>query len=196
MAIPQVKSAAAWMESDNAPACLAVCVHVQVWKNSCTCSIAQTLSPSDGWNSGRLLKNWLGEMAGHNCSAGPWIGRFMHCPFYRTQSAGNHCNTVLVQQKKLLFHWKCSGRHKCTPAMSPTFVHHRGGCFLSTQMSSRRSTPLNNCGTVQRPNKVFQTINLSPLPGMKTGVNELWPLLPLFPNQSPRWITHPSTVPH
>ena len=102
-----------------------------------------------------------------------WPMNWEVCPFYRTQSAGNHCNTVLVQQKKLLFHWKCSGRHKCTPAMSPTFVHHRGGCFLSTQMSSRRSMPLNNCGTVQRPNKVFQTINLSPLPGMKTGVNEL-----------------------
>lgn len=91
-----------------------------------------------------------------------------------TQSAGNHCNTVLVQQKKLLFHWKCSGRHKCTPAMSPTPVHHRGCCcFLSTQMSSRRSMPLNDCCTVQRPNKVFQTINLSSLPGMKTGINEL-----------------------
>ena len=72
------------MESDNALAHLAVRVHVQVWKNSCTCSIAQTFSPSDGWNSRCLLKNWLGETAGHNCSAGPWIGKFMHCPRCRT----------------------------------------------------------------------------------------------------------------
>ena len=135
------------MESDIALARLAVRIPVQVWKKR-----LHMLYCSDFLTQRQVkFRAFTEELAWRNgCSQ--LLSWPMNCKVYalpmlsHRQSAGNHCNTVLIQQKKLLFHWKCSGRHKCNVAccyplrcLQLLRIAEVVVFFLSTQMSSRRN---------------------------------------------------------